>query len=369
MKVLAAVVSAQVRLAADPSPSSQLASLTSYHIDEVCLERMELVPATHPVARILYQRRNEGSLPRARTDGYRVGLAIEGGGMRGIVSAAMMTALVDRQLIPSFDAFYGFSAGGLNSAYFLSGVGWYALSVYYDPGVSRAFLDARRMLRRQPAMSLNYIVDVAMESIRPLDYASVLASPIEFHVVASSIRDLAPKAFTHFESKEDLKVVLKASAWMPIAAGPPIAHEGDLFLDGGVLLAHPVLTALEDGCTHVLVLRTRMNNSSRPALWAGQHVVAAYLQQMHPGLGAAYLRTTERYKLLRHDIQEASWRQEGPPFMLDVSTPTGAHRVTTFSQDQGVLFQGARAGYSAMMQAIEARSDEVYLRPTLLECS
>ncbi len=326
------------------------------------------MPATHPVARILYQRRNEGSLPRARTDGCRVGLAIEGGGMRGIVSAAMMTALVDRELIPSFDAFYGFSAGALNSAYFLSGVGWYALSVYYDPGVSRAFLDAHRILRRQPAMSIDYIVDVAMGSIRPLDYARVLASPIEFHVVASSIRDVRPQVFTHFTSKEQLKAVLKASAWMPIAAGPPVAYQGDLFFDGGVLLAHPVLTALEDGCTHILVLRTRMDNSSRTALWTGQHLVAGYLQQMYPGLGAAYLRTTKRYKQLRHDIREASMRQEGPPFMLDVSTPTGAHRVTTFSQDRGLLFQGARAGYSAMMEAIEDRSDQVYLRPTLLEC-
>ena len=111
--------------------------------------------STHPVAQLLYQRRNEGSLPGARTDTYRVGLAIEGGGMRGIVSAAMMTALVDCELMQSFDAIYAFSAGALNSVYILSGLGWYALSVYYDPAVSRAFLDMRRVLRSRQRIILS----------------------------------------------------------------------------------------------------------------------------------------------------------------------------------------------------------------------
>lgn len=320
----------------------------------------------HPVAQILCQRSNEGSLPGARTDGYRVGLAVEGGGMRGIVSAAMITALIDRNLMHSFDAFYAFSAGALNSAYVLSGLGWYALSVYYDPGVSREFLDVRRVLKRQPVMSVDYIIDVVMETIKPLDYAAVLRSPIELHIAASSIRDIKPRIFTHFTSKEELKEVLKASTCLPIAAGSPIAYDGDLFLDGGVLLAHPVLTALEDGCTHILVIRTRMDNTHRFALWSRQHLVAPYLQHMRSGLGVAYLNTTKQYRQLRHNIQEVSRRQEGPPFMLDVACADGAHQVTTFSQDRGILFQGIRAGYGTMMEAIEGRSNQVYLRPTLL---
>src|SRR5258706_16446205 len=110
------------------------------------------MPVPHPVAQILYQRRDEGSLPGARTDGYRVGLAVEGGGMRGIVSGAMMATLMDRQLERSIDAVYSYSSGAFNCAYFLAGLGWYALSMYYDNFHSQAFLDVRRMLRSQPAI-------------------------------------------------------------------------------------------------------------------------------------------------------------------------------------------------------------------------
>jgi len=205
------------------------------------------IPATHPVVQVLNLRQSEGSLPGARTDGYRVGLVVEGGGMRGIISGAMMATLMDRQLEHSFDAIYAFSSGAINSAYFLAGLGWYALSIYYDNLLSRAFLDIRRILSGQSALSLDYAFDVVVETAKPLDYTTVLTSPIELHIAASSIQKLKPRIFTHFASKEDLKMELKASACIPLAAGDPIAYDGDHFLDGGLLLDHPLLPALEDG--------------------------------------------------------------------------------------------------------------------------
>jgi predicted patatin/cPLA2 family phospholipase len=325
------------------------------------------MPSIHPVAQLLCQRCNENSLPGTRTDGYRVGLAIEGGGMRGIVSAAMMTALADHNLLNSFDAFYAFSAGALNCAYFLSGLSWYALSVYYDTGVSPLFFDARRLLKHQSVMSIDYIIDIVMETLKPLDYQAVLASSIELHVAVTSISEIKPRIFTRFTSKEELKTIFKASACLPLAVRSPITYNGDSFLDGGVLLAHPVLTALEDGCTHILVIRTRATNISRAALWSGQHLMAQYLQHLRPGLGTAYLNTTKQYRQLQCSLKEANRCQEGPPFLLDVVSTDGSHQVTTFSQNQGVLFQGIRAGYRAMMEAIGGTSEQVYLRPALFE--
>ena len=47
----------------------------------------------HPVVQTILRRREEGSHPGARTDGRRVALLIEGGGLRGVVSAGMVTAI------------------------------------------------------------------------------------------------------------------------------------------------------------------------------------------------------------------------------------------------------------------------------------
>lgn len=64
----------------------------------------------HPARRVLRDRREQGSPPGERDDGATVGLAIEGGGMRGVVSGAMVTALEDLGYANAFDRVYACSA-------------------------------------------------------------------------------------------------------------------------------------------------------------------------------------------------------------------------------------------------------------------
>lgn len=71
----------------------------------------------HPVVDVLRTRYREDSRPGARSDDHKVALAVEGGGMRGVLSAAMVTAIKDRGLRNAFDEIYAVSAGAVNSAY------------------------------------------------------------------------------------------------------------------------------------------------------------------------------------------------------------------------------------------------------------
>ena len=59
---------------------------------------------------------------RHRSSGSRkLALVIEGGGMRGVVSAGSLLALDQLGFRNVFDEVYATSAGGVNAAYFLSG--------------------------------------------------------------------------------------------------------------------------------------------------------------------------------------------------------------------------------------------------------
>lgn len=58
---------------------------------------------------------------RGRACPSQVGLAIEGGGMRGCVSAGMIAAVSTFGLMDTFDAVYGSSAGSLVGAYAIAG--------------------------------------------------------------------------------------------------------------------------------------------------------------------------------------------------------------------------------------------------------
>ena len=63
---------------------------------------------------MLRERLEAGSQPGARRDGHRVALVLEGGGMRGVVSAGMTAALERFGLTPCFDLVVGSSAGAFN---------------------------------------------------------------------------------------------------------------------------------------------------------------------------------------------------------------------------------------------------------------
>ncbi|KAJ1489382.1 hypothetical protein T484DRAFT_1780252 [Baffinella frigidus] len=74
----------------------------------------------HPVLRVISQRVREGSKPGQRTDNYKIALAIEGGGLRGSVSAGMASAIMHLGMADSFDMVLGSSAGSIVGSYLVA---------------------------------------------------------------------------------------------------------------------------------------------------------------------------------------------------------------------------------------------------------
>lgn len=101
---------------------------SSYDFEDATGQRQQQqqyipVRVDHPALQLLRQRALSRSHPTARKDPFKLGLVVEGGGMRGCVSGGALQALADVGLRDAFDAVYGSSAGAINSTYFLSG-GW-----------------------------------------------------------------------------------------------------------------------------------------------------------------------------------------------------------------------------------------------------
>src|SRR5215469_17428591 len=92
----------------------------------------ESVSMYHPVLEAIAQRQKNGSVPGRREDDFKIALAIEGGAMRGVVSAGMLAGLEYLGLLPAFDVIYGTSAGAINGAYFVAGQAACGASIYYE---------------------------------------------------------------------------------------------------------------------------------------------------------------------------------------------------------------------------------------------
>jgi predicted patatin/cPLA2 family phospholipase len=244
------------------------------------LDVCDVDPDVHPVLRALLERKRSGSKPGARADGMRIGLAVEGGGMKGVISAGACGEVLRMGFSDCFDAVYGSSAGAMNLTYYLAqqpeGV-----AAYQEDLVGGEFLDLRRIPKtrrsrrlmgtpqgRRPAMDVSYLVDGVMDGTtgRALRWDRVMRSAVPLKVVATSLDTLTPVMLeAPFESVADLKTCLKASAAVPTLAGPePITHRGQRLVDAAVMEPVPVHAAATDGCTHVLVLLTRTLPDPKP---------------------------------------------------------------------------------------------------------
>jgi predicted acylesterase/phospholipase RssA len=215
----------------------------------------------HEVLRVIEERARSGSRPGHRDDGLRIVLSIEGGGMRGTVSAGMALALYERGLVPAFDAVYGSSAGAISAAWLLSSAPE-GLRGWADPDYARSLIrwsaPLHRRPRRRPVVDVETLIEVLYQTEFPMDFASILASPVEYHPLATDAAtgestDLRPL----INDAADLRLALRASASLPFLAGPPIELHDRRFYDAGVAESIPFRTPLAQGATHILVLRSR----------------------------------------------------------------------------------------------------------------
>ncbi|MFF3335764.1 patatin family protein [Streptomyces sp. NPDC002888] len=311
------------------------------------------VLAPHRLTTVLADRVAAGSRPGARSDGHRLVLAIEGGGMRGTVSAGMALALYEKGLLDAFDAVYGASAGAISAAWLVSSRPE-GLSGWADPRFASVLIRKRNLLRGRPLVDIETLIEEVYLRQFPLDYASVLAAPIEMHPLATDLETGEPVDL-HGELTDvsALRLALRASAALPVLAGRPVTVGGRRFYDAGLAESIPFRQALRDGATHVLVLRSRpvdQDVTARVAPSRGSRLVAAIAFRRHTDqLRAAFLSRAAR--LADDDRTLAAYDADAvptDPAVLSIRPDATAPLVSRLETDGAVLQEALRAGYRAV---------------------
>lgn len=291
------------------------------------------------VADVLRRRRDQG-----RDDGFRLGLAIEGGGMRGIVSGTMVLALGELGLMDSFDAFYGTSSGAMNLAYHLGGASWEGLTVYYDH-LANGFVQRRPW--SPPTVDMTYGFDEVMGKIVPIGWEAVRQFDRPVYTVLTNVDRIRSEVVDMRTFGEDALAWAKAASWMPLVAGETPVLDGSRYLDGVLLCPDPVYAALADGCTHVLLC-----NSSPAGVWPAaprtRRLLIPLLNRMQPGLGQAYATSRIHWDADRGGARFGADVAMGQARVLRLAAQRSRHDVRQLTTRRDVLLDGARAGYRAV---------------------
>jgi len=233
---------------------------------------IELAPTTTAV---ILERLKTSSTPTSRSDGYRVALVVEGGGMRGVISGGMLLALEQLGMRDCFDFIVGTSAGAICAAFFTTGRATEGSVVYYTELNDAPFLNRRRMFKLQPAMDLDYLIDEACTE-RGLSFSEVAASDLPVYATlsaatAAELSEPGTDADSNIERSEwprstlmqlvgdddHIASVLKATATLPVLGGPSRSIDDVLYVDGGLTEQLPWRSAATLGATHVLAAPSR----------------------------------------------------------------------------------------------------------------
>lgn len=291
-------------------------------------------------------------MPGARRDRLRIALAIEGGGMRGVVSAGMTAAIEQLGLTDCFDEIHGASAGAFNGAFLLADQGAYVTALYAHGFGNPVFTGIRRALRGGPVFDLDYVVGEVWRDQRPLRTELVLSRGIELHCTATDVDSAQLVDLTDLRTDDDLRCAMRASARLPWLAGPPVRFRGMRLLDATLSEAIPASGALRSA-THVLVLQTRPHGVVHsPLSGPVARMTDRYLRGLNPELIALRQTRSERYDALSEKLAGLAADPAAVPAVCVIRPPAGSRSIGQMENRlmslQGAGAAGMRAAWAAL---------------------
>lgn len=371
----------------------------------------------HPVSGLLHERRKklQQSGKGKVEDGKKVALVIEGGGMRGCISAGMVAALYYLGLEDTFDVVYGSSAGTVIGAYFITRqLPWFGPEIYYDslPTAGNKFIDTKRILRAaglglldprlvkdviarrsngKPLLNLPFLLKTTLQERKPLDWDRFreMQKVQPLKVVASGLRSEKSVVLDMenggFSSLEELANCMHASCLLPGIAGPLMnlkksktsENEEDEKLMLGNMLSEehwepladaliyeplPYRTAIAEGATHVVMLRTRPDGvdvTGKSSLIERLIMRRFFLRKNELGNSYEYMRTQQHKKLYASSVIELNeaaqdfrdYNDCSAPHVMPIALPPGSEEITRLETGRDAIFEGVRRGFARAYDA------------------
>lgn len=186
----------------------------------------------------------------------KVGLVLEGGGMRGLYTSGVLDYFLDQQIF--VDYVIGVSAGACNGVSYLSKQKGRNYRVNTNYISDKRYLSLSNFIKTKSLFGMDFIFDEIPHQLDLFDYETFLSSPSEYKLGVTDVLTGRPVYFDKTHLDHD-STILKASSSIPVFS-PIIEYQNRLYLDGGTTDSIPVKQALKDGCDHVIIVLTRDRN-------------------------------------------------------------------------------------------------------------
>lgn len=302
-------------------------------------------------------RLKTNSSPNGREDPFKIGLVIEGGGMRGVISGGEVTGLQALGALPAFDALYTVSAGSCAGAYFITGQTPEGTSIYYQDINNQNFIDLSRPLqgnhKKGPIVDIPFLTHEVMFYSKPLNWEKVAVSKVPLHIYATSAKDAQVVDLSQLSSQESVHDSLHFTSRIPVFAGLPFERNGRYYTDGSALLGGiPLQQAVDDNCTHILVLQTLPDGVSSKDRKFFDLIVGGILRKDFPELAKRLPHGRRRYRQTIRRIHDHRIDKNLNPRIDTITIPFWMKEISQLETDATILYHGAIAGYDAVLEKL-----------------
>lgn len=273
----------------------------------------------------------------------KVGLLLEGGGMRGIFTAGIVDYLLEKDV--KFPYVIGVSAGaGAATNYVTKQIGRTKKTISHEGKKPYYGLESLRSCHR--LLDLERFVDGYCLDDFPLDFDTYFASDIDFEMVATDIIDAKAVYFPKAITKDELLRNGKATCAVPFTCDP-VDIDGHLFLDGSIADSIPLQRCLDKGCDKIVVVMTKPKGAPPTDYHKYKPLIKKMYSKNYPEFADMLLKRSVYYSAQVSYLNRLE--EEGKAFVIRPDENLVAH----FESDSAKLEKGYQAGYDKMSKMYE----------------
>ncbi|MDK2563890.1 patatin family protein [Romboutsia sedimentorum] len=183
----------------------------------------------------------------------KIGLILEGGGMRGIYTAGVLDFLIEKNV--EVDIVIGVSAGSCHACSYLSKQYKRAFNATVDYLYDKNYLSFNNLIKTGSIFGMDFMFNTIPNELNIYDYDTFNKSNTKFIAVSTNCETGKPEYFELTDLKKEI-IYIQASCSIPMFANI-VEVDNYKLVDGGVSDSIPIQYALNQGYKKNIVVLTR----------------------------------------------------------------------------------------------------------------
>jgi len=277
----------------------------------------------------------------------KLGLVLEGGGMRGAYTAGCLAWMIENGIVTDYGI--GISMGALHlCTYFLQDTQMlHKTSVDYMS--NKNIIGIRPLLREGRYVGYDYTFEELLKKDLHYDVTPLREKKIDLEMGLYDMEECKTVFFNSQNLDDDLQMI-KAACVLPIA-GHIQTFKGRQYLDGGITVMIPIERAIEQGCDRNIVIVTKPEGYVRKAAGAFMRWFMKFNYPKHPKMVHDYTHRHENYNRQMGIIADEV--SKGKAVLI---RPSQTIDVKRFSGDP----ENLQRLYELGLHDMESRKEEIF---------